>query len=84
MKVERDLEEVLQGAPKAEVAVIVHVDGDPVQYKGAIEALGLEVVRAFRLTNTLALRGPAWSVSQLAGHSWVNKIEGDRRITTQR
>ena len=59
MKVQPELEQSLRRAPQADVAVIVHVQGDPTQYTPVIEAIGLEVVRAFRLTNTLAVRGAA-------------------------
>jgi len=54
-----------------------------VQYIPAIEAYDLSVVRAFRLTNTLAVRGPAFRLLQLIDEPWVSKIESDRRITTQ-
>ena len=84
MKVDFELEQALSRTPHAQVSVIVHVEGDPVQYTSAIEAYGLSVVRAFRLTNTLAVRGPVSRLSQLVDEPWVSKIESDRRITTQR
>ena len=84
MKVDPELEQTLKRAPQALVAVIVHVQGDPAHYVGSIESLGLSVARVFRLTNTLAVHGPGFGVSQLAGESWVVKIESDRQITTQR
>jgi hypothetical protein len=84
MKVDPELEQTLKRAPQTDVAVIAHVQGDPAQYTSAIEALELAVVRVFRLTNTLALRGPARCVLQLADQSWVSKIESDQRITTAR
>lgn len=83
-KVDPELEQTLECAPQAHVAVIVHVQGDPAQYAGSVESLGLSVARVFRLTNTLAVGGPALGVSQLAGQPWVVKIESDRQITTQR
>ena len=84
MKLEPELEQILNRAPQANVAVIVHVQGDPTSYTGSIEAFGLFVTRAFRLTNTLAVHGAASGVLQLAGQPWVVKIESDRQITTQR
>jgi hypothetical protein len=84
MKVDPELEQSLKRAPQANVAVIVHVQGDPAQYTSTIESLELAVVRVFRLTNTLALRGPASCVLQLSDQPWVNKIESDQRITTAR
>jgi hypothetical protein len=84
MKVDQELDQTLKGDPQADVAVIVHVQGDPVQYTSAIEGLELSVSRAFRLTNTLAVHGRAVRVLQLVDQPWVNKIESDRRITTQR
>jgi hypothetical protein len=82
MKVDSELEQTLTRAPNAQVSVIVHVEGNPVEYTSAIEAHDLSVVRAFRLTNTLAVRGLAFRVLQLADEPWVSKIESDRRITT--
>jgi hypothetical protein len=84
MKVDSELEQALTRTPHAQVSVIVHVEGDPAQYTSAIEAYDLSVVRAFRLTNTLAVRGPASRLLQLVDEPWVSKIESDRTITTQR
>ena len=84
MKVDPELEQTLERAPQDNVAVIVHVQGDPAQYAGSIESFGLSVARIFRLTNTLAVRGAAFSVLQLTDRPWVVKIESDRQITTQR
>ena len=84
MKVDPELEQILKRAPQANAAVIVHVQGDPAQYAGSVESLGLSVARIFRLTNTLAVHGVASAVLQLADRPWVVKIESDRQITTQR
>lgn len=84
MKVEPELTQVLKRAPQDHAAVIVHVEGDPTAYRAEIESLGLSVVRAFRLTQTLAVHGEAFRVLQLAERPWVVKIESDRQITTQR
>ena len=84
MKMDPELEQTLKREPQANVAVIVHVQGDSAHYAGSIESLGLSVVRTFRLTNTLAVRGAAFCVLQLADRPWVIKIESDRQITTQR
>ena len=84
MKVDPELEQAIKRAPQALVSVIVHVQGAPAQYVGPVESLGLSVARTFRLTNTLAVRGAAFCVLQLADRPWVIKIESDRQITTQR
>jgi hypothetical protein len=68
--------------PQAQVSVIVHVDGLPSQYVEALNGVGLSVVRTFRLTNTIATKGPAGAVMDLLKEPWVVKIEPDRRITT--
>jgi hypothetical protein len=83
MKVDPELGQILKRAPQANVAVIVHVQEDPTLYVGPVESLGLSVVRTFRLTNTLAVRGVASHVLQLADRPWVTKIERDQKITTQ-
>ena len=84
MKVDPELEQTWQRAPQEDVAVIIHVQGEPALYITDIEALDLAVVRVFRLTNTLAVCGPAFRVLQLVDRPWVYKIESDRQITTQR
>ncbi len=82
MKVSPDLIQVWQADPQAQVAVIVHVEGDPAQYVEAVKEHGISVVRTFRLTNTVAGRGPAGRVLELLQAPWVTKVEPDRRITT--
>ena len=82
MKASPDLLGVLHGPSQAEVAVIVHVDGDPTQYVTAIGQLGLSVARAFRLTQTIAARGVARDVLSLLEQPWVTKVEPDQIITT--
>ena len=84
MKVDPELEHTLKSAPQADVAVIVHVHGDPTQYTGSIASLGLATTRTFQLTNTLAVHGAASCVLELADRPWVIKIESDRQIKTQR
>lgn len=82
MKVGPDLLRVLQAQSQADVAVIVHVDGDPAQYATAIGQLGLSVVRTFRLTHTIAARGLARDVLALLDQPWVIRVEPDQTITT--
>jgi hypothetical protein len=81
MKASPDLIQVWQADPQAEVAVIVHVEGDPGQYVAAVEQGTLSVVRTFRLTRTIAASGTARSVLELLDQSWVTKIELDQEIT---
>jgi hypothetical protein len=82
MKVSPDLLRVLQEQSQSQVAVIVHVDGDPAQYVTSLGELGLSVARAFRLTRTIAARGLARDVLSLLDQSWVTKVELDQTITT--
>ena len=82
MKANPDLLRVLQKQSQAEVAVIVHVDGDPTQYVSSIGQFGLAVARAFRLTHTIAARGLAQDVLSLLEQPWVTKVELDQTITT--
>jgi hypothetical protein len=82
MKASPDLLRVLQGQLQAKVAVIVHVDGDSAQYATMLEQLGMSVVRIFRLTNTVAVRGLAQDVVSLLDQSWVSKVEPDQTMTT--
>jgi hypothetical protein len=69
-------------APHSTVPVIVHVRGDPGNYTELMGELGLTVVRAFRLTHTIAARGEALRVLNLLAETWVERIEADRTITT--
>jgi hypothetical protein len=82
MKAGSNLLRILKGQSQAEIAVIVHVDGDPAHYVTATERLGLSVTRTFRLTQTLAARGLAQDVQSLLEQPWVTKVEPDRTITT--
>ena len=82
MKISPDLLRVLQGQSQAEIAVIVHVDGDATQYVSPIGQFGLSVARAFRLTHTIAARGLAQDVYSLLEQPWVTKVELDQTITT--
>ena len=82
MKVSSDLVQALREQLQAQVAVIVHVDGDPTQYGTALEQLGMSVVRTFRLTNTVAARGLARDVLALFDQPWVTRVELDQTITT--
>ena len=82
MKASPDLIRQWQQVPQAQVCVIVHVQGDPRQYVGAIGRLGLSVIRAFRLTNTIAAHGLACCALDLLNESWVRKVEPDQTITT--
>lgn len=82
MKASPDLLRVLQEQSQAEIAVIVHVDGDPAQYVKAVGQLGLSVARTFRLTHTIAARGLARDVLALLDQPWVTKVEPDQTITT--
>jgi hypothetical protein len=82
VKADADLIEAWEANPQVEVAVIVHVDGSPEQYRTALIDLGMQVDRVFRLTNTISARGPASSVLGLLQVSWVQKVELDQTITT--
>jgi hypothetical protein len=82
MKASSNLVHTLREQMQAQVAVIVHVDGDPAQYVSALEQLGVSVVRTFRLTNTVAARGLARDVLALLDQPWITKVEPDQTITT--
>ena len=82
MKVSPDLLRVLQTQSQAEIAVIIHVDGDPAQYATTIGQLGLSVARTFRLTRTVAAQGLARDVLALLDQPWVIRVEPDQTITT--
>ena len=82
MKAATDLLRSWKDHPEAQLSVIVHVSGAPAQYVDALAAHGVSVVRVFRLTSTVAARGPAHRVLDLLEEPWVDKIEPDRQITT--
>ena len=81
MKASPDLIQLWQADPQAQVAVIVHVDGDPGKYVAAVEQRTLSVARTFRLTHTIAASGRACGVLELLDQSWVTKVELDQEIT---
>jgi hypothetical protein len=84
MKANPEWVEKWQKDPQSEVAVIVHVHGSPRQYVKAVNEKGLAVVRAFRLTPTIAASGPAACVLDLLDAPWVQKIEPDQKVTTMK
>lgn|GEM_PF-2184194 len=81
MKAKPEWIETWQTAPQATVAAIVHVDGDPQLYVPQLERTGLSVTRAFRLTQTVAVNGPAQCLLDLLPLPWIVKIEPDQTIT---
>jgi hypothetical protein len=82
VKADTDLIEAWRASPQAEVAVIVHIDGAPEEYRTALTDLGIQVGRVFRLTRTVSARGLARSVLDLLQEPWVQKVELDQKITT--
>ena len=84
MKAKPGLVEAWRDHPESEVSVILHVDGSADQYVGAVEARGLNVVRTFRLTNTIAARGAAGRLLSLLDEPWVQMVELDQTITAFR
>jgi len=82
MKASAESLRVWRQDPQAQVSVIVHVDGATDQYVETLGGLGMSVVRAFRLTNTIAAKGLARCVLDLLEKPWVEKVEPDQKITT--
>jgi len=80
VKVSRSLVEVWQQNPEQWVVAIVHIRGEPSTHVQAVEKLGLSVTRTFRLTHTMAVRGPARSVLSLLDQGWVEKVELDQPV----
>lgn len=83
VKANPSLIEVWRQGPDAPVAVIVHTRGEPGMHVQSVERLGLSVTRTFRLTSTMAARGPARSVLSLLDQPWVDKVELDQTITAK-
>jgi hypothetical protein len=84
LKANEDLIEAWRDRPNKEIAVIIHVDGPADQHVDVVEAHGISVVRAFRLTNTIAARGAAGQVLRLLDEPWVQMVEMDQTVTTFR
>jgi hypothetical protein len=84
MKASRALVERWKEKPRSRVSLIVHIRGDASEYVEKLSDLGLSVVREFRLTNTIAVRGTASRALDLLQKPWVVRVEPDRKITTKR
>jgi hypothetical protein len=84
VKASRSLVEVWHQNPEQWVAAVVHIRGEPGAHASDVEKLGLSVTRTFHLTHTMAVRGPARSVLSLLDQGWVEKVELDQPIKTQR
>lgn len=68
--------------PDRHVDMIVTVDGDPHRCESRLRAFGLVVRRKFRLTQKMALSGPARGFSALSNEDWVMKLEEDKPVRT--
>ncbi len=74
----------LEETPQAQATVIIHTKDDPRQHTASLEAHGLTVTFAFRLTKTIAAKGAAYRILDLLQEPWIVKIEPDQKITTMK
>jgi hypothetical protein len=68
-------------APQSRVSVIVHTEGEPTEYVERIQGMGIDVIRIFRLTRTVAAQGAAQDILDLLDETWVVKIEPDQPVS---
>ena len=60
--------------------LIVRVEGNAQERSTELQALGFQVKRSFRLTNSVSLRGTGKQALQLLEIPWVTRIELDRTV----
>ena len=66
--------------PERLVSLIVHVAGSVEERAGALQAMGIQVKRRFRLTGAISVRCKAEAAIKLANTSWVRRLEPDRPV----
>lgn len=81
-RISAELLEKLQSAREAQVQLIIRTTDDPGQYVTLLEERGIEVQQRYRLTNRLAVQGPADACLSLVSEPWVEAIEEDRPVHT--
>ena len=79
-KIEKELLELWQSDPQATVRAIVRTKAAAASRRAEVEAAGITVRRLFRLVPSLAVRGRATDLVELAERSWVKAISLDRDV----
>ncbi|NLG50477.1 MAG: hypothetical protein GX552_10245 [Chloroflexi bacterium] len=64
--------------------LIIHVEGNARERSDELQALGFQVKRSFRLTNSISLRGTGKQALQLLDIPWVTRVEPDRPVHAYR
>jgi hypothetical protein len=70
----------LHDNPDATVAAIIRVEALSPEIETAVQDAGCHVNRRLQLLPSLAVEGPANALIQLAGESWVQRIEPDQMV----
>lgn len=81
-QISAELLEKLQSAGEARVQLIIRTSDDPGQYIPLLEERDIEVQQRYRLTNRLAVQGPAVACLSLLSEPWVEAVEEDRPVHT--
>jgi hypothetical protein len=77
MKAETELRKALLAQRNEQVSLIVRVRGDVTALDTQLDALGVEVLRRYRLTNSLSVRCTGGRAVKLMDQPWVERIEAD-------
>jgi hypothetical protein len=81
-KADDSLAALHQADPQAVAGAIVRTEGPAGPRRAEVEAMGLTVVRVFRLVPGLAVEGPVARLLELAEQPWVRSISLDRVVHT--
>lgn len=82
-KIEPRLQTKLQTAPLDEVRLIVRVKGEMLAASARLTALGITVLRSFRLIHAVAVRCSGEQALALLHEPCVRLIEEDRQVSVQ-
>ncbi len=74
------LEQTLRANRDAQVDLIIHTLGPAELRQEQAETAGMNVRYVFRLTNSLAVTGPAHIALDIAKEDWVDRIEQDQEM----
>jgi len=79
-KVSAELRKTLRESPNEMFDLIVRVEGDLQERSAEINAMGVNVKRQFKLTNSLQIHCSGAQALKLAREDWWMRAESDRSV----
>ena len=80
-KVDAELRKAWHNHPNTKFDLVIRTDGNVSERHDALEDLGVEIKRRFRLVGGVSVRCTGRTALKLARRSWITHIETDRPIS---